>query len=477
MSGSGLFRIPARHANRVKTALSTTFWALFNQSDPYPELWIRPDRSTTIRRMNLTLFALIAAFLLLFGTISRLLHRTVVTAAMVFVAFGIIIGEIGFDILPLSFEGEWFGIIAELTLVLVLFSDAARIDLRCLIREQDLPVRMLSIGLVLTLAAGTGAALVLFGGLSLWEAAVLAVILTPTDAALAQAVISSDRLPVRSRQTLNVESGLNDGIALPLLILFLVLSGHFTGHSEGNLAVFAVMQLAVGPAAGAAVGFLGGKLLLVCHRRGWIDHAFLSLSALALAVLAFAGAELAGGNGFIAAFTAGLVIGNVAREVCMTLYNFAEAEGQLLMLFTFVMFAAGMLPSVLDAVNWQVIVYAILSLTLVRMLPVALSLLGKKLMWETTLLLGWFGPRGIASIIYILIVMRDADLPNVSTILAVTVITILGSVILHGVTAVPFTNWYARMMTDIEKDMSDDEIDEMPELQDVTPMRTRRMPR
>ena len=420
--------------------------------------------------MDLPVFATFAAFLLLFGTVSKRIQRTVITAPMVFVAFGVAIGGVGLGFFEFSFESEVFTVVAELTLVLILFSDASRIDLRSLISEQDLPIRMLSIGLILTVGAGIGAAILLFSSLSIWEAAVLAVVLTPTDAALAQSVISSESLPVRVKQALNVESGLNDGIALPMLVLFLVLSGHFHGHQDGNLVLFATLQLLVGPAAGLAIGFLGAKLLLVFNRKGWIDHAFLSLSAVALAIASFAGAEMLGGNGFIAAFVAGLVIGNVAREVCTTLYNFAEAEGQLLMLFTFVVFGASMVPAVLPLITWQVLVYAGLSLTVIRMVPVVISLLGKKLMWESHLLLGWFGPRGIASIIYLLIVLREANLPGQDTILAVTVVTICGSVLLHGLTALPLTNWYGSMI----EEMPDEEMDEMPEMQEVTPMRTRR---
>jgi NhaP-type Na+/H+ or K+/H+ antiporter len=389
---------------------------------------------------------------------------------MMFVALGLVLGGLGFKIFAFDFSGEAYTVVAELTLVLVLFADAARIDLRSLIREQDLPIRMLTIGMTLTVAAGTGAALLLFTGLSLWEAAVLAVILAPTDAALAQAVISSRALPVRLRQTLNVESGLNDGIALPLLVLFLVLSGHFTGQQERSLVLFAVLQLGLGPVAGVIVGYAGGKLLLASHRRGWIDHSFLSLSALALAILAYAGAEAIGGNGFIAAFVAGLTMGNAAREVCMTLYDFAEAEGQLLILFTFLVFGASMVPAAVGAVNWVVVVYALLSLTLVRMLPVAVSLLGGKLMWQTTVLLGWFGPRGVASIIYTLIILRKASLPGSETVLTVALTTIFLSIFLHGLTAVPLSGWYRRM---IERMAEEEEMEAMPEMKPVSDLRTR----
>lgn len=421
--------------------------------------------------MNYPIIVVLAIFLLVFGSFSKKLSATIITAPMVFIAFGFLIGDGGLGIFTFSYEREAFNIVAELTLVLVLFSDASRIDLKCLFREHDLPIRMLTIGMILTIVSGTALALIFFADLSVMEAAVLAVILTPTDAALAQAVIGSDLLPIRIRQALNVESGLNDGIALPFLILFLVLSGHMRSHQESNMIIFALRQLLLGPAIGIGIGYAGAKLLLLANRRGWIEHSFLSLSAVALAVLSYAGAELAGGNGFIAAFVAGLIMGNVAREICTTLYNFAEAEGQLLMLFTFVVFSGSMLPAVLPAITWQILVYSLLSLTVVRMLPVALSLIGKKLMWETTFLLGWFGPRGIASIIYVLIVLREAVLPGETTILVVTVVTVGMSIILHGLSSLPLTKWYAKEMNA----MDEADIIDLPEMVIVEPMRTRKL--
>jgi NhaP-type Na+/H+ or K+/H+ antiporter len=417
--------------------------------------------------MNVTTLALIAGFILLFGLVSGRIRRTVVTAPMFFVVFGFVLGGEGVQILALGIENDTIEAIAELTLVLVLFADAARIDLRLLRKEQDIPVRLLTIGLTLTVVAGTAAGLALFPGLTFWEAAIVAVILTPTDAALAQVVISSRGLPARVRQALNVESGLNDGLAVPLLVLFLSLAGVAGGHHQGNLIWFTVGQLTLGPAIGIGIGFVGSKLLSWSNRRGWIDEAFLRLSALGLAILAYAGAELAGGNGFIAAFAAGLTMGNVARDVCSTLYNFAEAEGQLLILLTFVIFGSIILPGGLVGLTWAVVVYAALSLTAVRLLPVAISLVGKKLMWESVGLIGWFGPRGIASIIYLLVVVNGSELAGESLIVTITAFTVAASVLLHGFTAAPLTGLYQRAYAAMPPDA------EMAEAQPVHELPTR----
>ena len=285
--------------------------------------------------------------------------------------------------------------------------------------------------------------------------------------ALAQVVISTRSLPVRIRQALNVESGLNDGLALPLLVLFLSLAGAGGSHTASNLAWFTIGQLTLGPAIGVAVGYLGSKLLTWSHGKGWIDESFLRLSALGLAIAAYASAEIVGGNGFIAAFAAGLTMGTVARSICSTLYHFAEAEGQLLIVITFVIFGAVILPKGLNGLSWQVLVYAILSLTVVRGLPVAISLAGKRLMWKSVGLIAWFGPRGIASIIYLLIAVNEGGLAAAPLIVDISAITIAASVLLHGASAAPLTRWYRRVYGSMAADS------EMAESIEVTEMPTR----
>lgn len=395
--------------------------------------------------MERQLFALIAVFILVFGLVSQRLRKTILTPPMVFVAFGLLVGSGMLGPLEVPADSEPVLTLAELTLVLVLFTDAARIDLSLLTREYGLALRLLIVGLPLTILVGGLAAHGVLGALSMWEAALLAAILAPTDAALGNAVVGSPEVPARIRQTLNVESGLNDGLVLPVFLFFLSLAGVGEGPETSAFWIrFVVLQLTLGPAVGVAVGFFGGKLVEKATRARWMDHTFQQLSALALSLLAYAVAELLGGNGFIAAFAAGLTIGNASRAVCQCLYDFAEAEGQLLTLLIFLVLGAVMAGPAIAEVGWPVVGYAALSLTAVRMIPVGLSLVGAGLRVESVLFLGWFGPRGIASILFGLVALHEANVPQAATIFAIVVVTVLMSVMAHGVTASPAARWYGR---------------------------------
>jgi NhaP-type Na+/H+ or K+/H+ antiporter len=418
--------------------------------------------------METIIFAVVAAFILGFGLISGRIQKTVITAPMVFVVFGLLLGQRGLGLIHLDVEDEFVGTLAELTLILVLFTDASRIDLKLLRRDHNLPIRLLAIGLPLTMVAGALVGALIFEALTFWEAVVLAIILAPTDAALGQAVVSSPRVPVRIRQALNVESGLNDGIALPILLFFLSLAGAAEQVvSAGYWIRFAALQIILGPIIGVAVGYFGGLLVDWSERKAWMSPPFQRLAALGLALLAFALAELVGGNGFIAAFCAGMTLGNMFTSVCRRLHEFVEAEGQLLTLLTFMLFGAIMVPPALDHYNWQIVLYAALSLTVVRMVPVAISLLGLRLQPQTFAFLGWFGPRGIASILYCLLVLEEAQLNGRDLMFAVIMVTVLISVFAHGLTAVPAAKWYGA-----HADAMKDEPD-MPELVPVAEMPVR----
>ncbi len=388
---------------------------------------------------------IVALSILAFGLISGRVQKSVITPPIVFVFFGLLVSQVGLGLLEFDIDNRFIHILAEITLVLVLFTDAARIDLRALRNEHNLPVRLLSFGLPLTILLGALIATGLFEDLSIWEAAVLAVILAPTDAALGQAVVGSPLVPVRIRQALNVESGLNDGLVLPALLITLSLATA-TGQEEsvGFWVQFVALQLLLGPLVGIGVGFLGGKLVELGGRSGWMNHTFQDLSALGLSLLAFAGADLVGGNGFIAAFCAGLTLGNCSRAICECLYEFAEAEGQLLTLVIFMIFGAVMAPMVIGHLTWQIVLYGLLSLTVIRLLPVAVSLSGARMQWDTVLFLGWFGPRGLASILFALLVVEESSLPGREVILVIVVVTVLLSVFGHGLTAYPGAKWYGR---------------------------------
>ncbi len=385
----------------------------------------------------------VASVVLAFGLISGRAERSVITPPMVFTGVGLLVGSHGLGLTPMRSE-SLVHTLAELTLILVLFSDASRIDLRQLKKDHSIPIRLLLIGMPLTIALGALAAIVLFPQWSLWEGAVLAAILAPTDAALGQAVVSSPVVPVRVRQALNVESGLNDGIALPLVLLLLSVASVTHGGETGAAywIRFTALQLTLGPLCGLAVGVIGAKLVERGMRSGWMNHSFASLSLLAMALSAFSLSELMGGNGFIAAFVGGMAMGNTSREVSRALESFGEAEGQLLALLTFLVFGAALLPEAFHESSGAMLLYGVLSLSLVRMLPVAISAVGLKLQPTTIGFLGWFGPRGLATILFGLLVVDEAQLPHEKEILATAVLAVFMSVIAHGLTAYPAAQAY-----------------------------------
>ncbi|MCG8368619.1 MAG: sodium:proton antiporter [Pseudanabaenales cyanobacterium] len=416
--------------------------------------------------MAIAIAAALALFTLGFGMISGRIEKSILTPPMVFVTFGLGISPLMLQVIDVNHHGGIIDIIATTTLVMVLFTDSSRIDLKLLRRQHTLPVRLLGVGLPITIGLGAVVAWLLFPSFNSWEAVAIAAILAPTDAALGQAVVSSPSVPVRIRQALNVESGLNDGICLPILLMALSLASRAEGGATaGYWLSFALAQVLLGPVAGIGVGFIGGGLVSRSARLHWMNENYQRLSLVAIAVLAYCGAELIGGNGFIAAFCAGLTLGNTARVVCPRLYEFGETEGQFLVLVTFLIYGGVMITPTMVGANGAVILYALLSLTLVRMIGVAISLLGLSLRFDTQLFLGWFGPRGIASVLYVLLVLDQDGLPNRDLIFTIVVVTVLLSVFAHGVTAFSGANWYARRMNSIQDTsqvVEHDSVDEMP---------------
>lgn len=416
--------------------------------------------------MTTQTFALLAVGVLIFALFSRRLQDRSITPPMVFGAFGLIIGQAGLGVADFSMTEGFAHILAELTLILVLFIDAARIDVARLKVDHDLPVRMLAIGMPLTIILGAGAALLLFSELTLWHALVLAAILAPTDAALGQAVVSSPQVPVRIRQALNVESGLNDGVALPAVLLFACFAGIAHGGPTGTAGwiQFGILQLTLGPLVGLAIGYAGARGIDTAVSKGWMAGDFTGPAALALALACYSLAELVGGNGFIAAFVGGLAFGVGVRDHCHSLFEFAEAEGQLLTLIAFLLFGAVLLPEALGHLSVTTVVYAVLSLTVIRMVPVAISLLGMGLKPQTVGFIGWFGPRGLASLLFVLLVLEDVHAPGAETVMITAVTTVALSTLLHGLSASPGARWYARVVG---------ETDGNPEHMAVQEMRTR----
>jgi sodium/hydrogen antiporter len=392
----------------------------------------------------MTGLAVLAAIVLAYSLVSRRLELSAVSAPMVFVAAGIVTGPDVLDLVELDATHGTAFHVAEITLALLLFSDAARIDLRSLRGDADLPGRLLGIGMPLTIVLGMAAGALLLTELEFWEAAIVAAVLAPTDAALGQAVVSSPAVPARIRRALLVESGLNDGLSVPFLALFLAIAVDQTVPAGSDWLVFAAEQIGLGTLIGVAVGGGGAWLVERSAERGLTTPLFEQFALLALAVLAFVLADEAGGNGFIAAFVGGMAAGRVSARSGERIFEFTEEQGQLLGLAVFFVFGTVAI-SFLDAADLGIVVYALVSLTLVRMLPVAVAVAGMGSRPRTVAFMAWFGPRGLASIILALVVAEEEpELPALGAILAAMTVTVLASVLLHGLTAVPFVRAYAR---------------------------------
>ena len=407
----------------------------------------RPPGSTIRSGVTWNLAILAGAVLLVAG-VSRRLTGTSLTPAMVFVALGVLVGPLVADGLSVSPTSHSVRTLAEATLTPVLFADASRINLSALRREYAVPLRLLAIGLPLTIALGALFAAGLFGHFSVAEAVVLAVVLAPTDAALGEAVVTEPRLPSRIRQGLNVESGLNDGICVPLLLIALA-AADIQDHLLTNSHAVSVIaeEIGYGLLAGAAAGLLTAGLVKVAGRRHLITGLWQQVVPLAGAALAYGIAIGLGGSGFIAAFIAGLIFGGLAHREAEESSRLIEALGALLGGITFLIFGAVLLGPALKQLDWRVGLYALLSLTVVRMLPVAVAMIGSGARWPTVAFCGWFGPRGLASIVFAVIVVEESQLPGAQTILITTYLTIGLSVLAHGITAAPlatrYADWYA----------------------------------
>jgi len=387
---------------------------------------------------------LIALALLAFAAVSGRLEGTPITGPMVFTAVGLLLGVDALGLVDPGVSSEPVKLLAEATLALVLFGDASRIDLLALRDEVSIPVRLLGLGLPLTILAGFGAGLALFGALSWPEALVLAIVLAPTDAALGQAVVTLPELPLRIRQGLNVESGLNDGICVPIFFIALALAQADAGTATDVEAVkLVVEEIGFGLLCGLGAGALGAAVVAVAGPRRWIDGPWLQVVPAATAALAYGSAAAVGGSGFIAAFVGGAVFGGLRRRHGGEVGYLVEELGNVLNSVTFIVFGAIMLGPALGDATWPMALYAVLSLTVVRMLPVAVSMRGTGARRPTVRFLGWFGPRGLASIVFAVLIVEAGGLPHESLIVTTTAVTIGLSVLAHGLTAAPLAGRYA----------------------------------
>jgi NhaP-type Na+/H+ or K+/H+ antiporter len=392
---------------------------------------------------------IVLAVVAIYALMSRWVELSIITLPMIFTGLGLALGGIGLDLVPMNVGNEVVHAIAEITLVLVLFSDASGVKRKTLSGANvTIPLRMLLIGMPLTIVLGTLVARWISPEQPWALALLVAAILTPTDAALGQSVVSSPDVPKRISQSINIESGLNDGLAFPIVLLAALFAARATGYEGGqgpdNIAVFAILQITLGPLVGGLVGFGAAKLLDFAIDRSAATTVAQGLYFLSVAFLTYFAAELLGGNGFIAAFVGGLVFGNTLRASPTFIREFMEGEGQLLTLATFLIFGAVLAPIGLEHANWKTVTLALLFLTVVRMLPIWLSLSGLKLSHYEKFFLGWFGPRGLASILFALLVLESFPIPGADELSACVVLTVLMSIVLHGLSSAPLSRLFKR---------------------------------
>ncbi len=391
-----------------------------------------------------------ALLIFAFGLFSRIAEKNYVTGPMVFMAVGVIASSLVFNLFDLHFEMDAVKLVAELALTLVLFIDATLIH-KGFLRGPSarISARLLLIGLPLTMLLGTGLGLFMFSSAGIMAILLMALILSPTDAALGQAVVKSEEVPLDIRQSISVESGLNDGIALPPILICMALLGADAGGQENAWLSFVIKQITLGPIVGMIVGWTGGWLIQKMSDRGWMEETFQRLSALPMAILAFAFAELIGGNGFISAFVAGLGVrvGITSTAVRHQIQEFGETEGTQFILVVFLVFGLTLVPAATQYWGWSELLYALASLTIIRMLPVAIALLGTGVDWRTIAFIGWFGPRGIASVLYLLMAIAAIGFAGYEQVMSVIVLTVMISVFAHGITAVPLSQRYGRSVS------------------------------
>jgi sodium/hydrogen antiporter len=392
----------------------------------------------------------IALAVVVFGwaVFSEWLAARNLTGPLIFLVAGFVLANARWGIGSVDIESSTVHHLAEITLALLLFADASGVPVAAARQDLPLTARLLGVGLPLSMLAGTAVAVVLYPSLPLALAGLLAASLAPTDAALSASVIADERLPIGVRRVLNVESGLNDGIATPVVTFCIASAAAALGAvtHEFDDGFGAVVELAIGIAVGATLALVGGRLVAIAHSRGWLQHGARRLATLALAILAFLTASEVGGNPFVSAFIGGLVFGASARTDAAESTELTELTGSLLSLVLWFVFGAGFVLPAFERLDGRSVLYAVLSLTVVRMVPVAIALLGSGRDRMTTVFLGWFGPRGLASAVFALLAVEELGVadPRLLVVLDAITLTIVLSIVAHGLTARPLATRYVQ---------------------------------
>jgi len=392
--------------------------------------------------LNILFLGIGAVAIGIYALVSGRLNRSIISGPMFFAAVGIAAAAVALELGEAS-TGDVTGvaqIALEMTLALVLFTDAMATNISSWRDQGELPSRLLTVGMPLIIVAGAIVAIGLFPEFTLVGALIVATILAPTDAALGKPVVSNKRVPGRIRQALNIESGLNDGIALPFLLFFIAIA---EAEEGANLITLLLSEVGIAIIVGISIGWVFARALVLSSERGWMLPIWRQIAVVTIPVLAYVAADELGGSGFIATFVGGLIFGRIVLASYPDIADFAEDLTEILVMVAFMIFGGLLLQPRLGDFPWEMLVYALLSLTLVRMLPVAISMIGKHLRLPTILYMGWVGPRGLASLIFAAVVIEEADLPGVDLMVPVVMLTVALSILLHGITAYIGSNSYA----------------------------------
>lgn len=388
--------------------------------------------------MNYQHFALLCLFILVYSLFTKRIGKLPISGPILYVLFGFLVGPLVFNVFDIEIDDDSIKTLAELALALVLFNDASKTNLKVLEHNISIPIRLLLIGLPLTILMGVLSGWIFFENFSWVELAILATMLAPTDAALGKQVVTNIKVPSRIREALNMESGLNDGICVPVIFLLVAI---FTAEHANDVTFgfgFGLLakEIGLGIIIGLIITFVGDKLIRISAKHQWIEKSWQPIFIVSLAFSCFAMAQLLGGSGFIACFSGGILFGKINKNRKLELLEASEGSGEILSMITWIIFGSVVIGSYIKDFTFNVVLYAIASLTLVRILPVLLSLSKTSLSIKEKMFIGWFGPRGLASVVFAIIVL-DIDLPNKDTIMITAICTILFSILAHGLSANP----------------------------------------
>ncbi|MDT5149549.1 MAG: sodium/hydrogen antiporter [Mycobacterium sp.] len=384
----------------------------------------------------------LTVLVLCYAVVSGLVKRWYLAPALIFVLFGIVLGPFVFNVIDIGTDAASFTVVAQLALTVILFNQAAQLDMSVVFRRREVTFRLLVIGIPLALTLGTLTAILVLPVMPLWEAVCLAAIVAPTEVALIDALLEDKRIPERVRHALSTESGFYDGFALATMLAALALASEQADPDASRWSWFLVRTEVVSVVVGLALGAVGGLVIARSQKREWMSDTWAQLATLAVALVCFQVGERLHGSGFVAAFAGGLAFAFIAKRVGVPPETqVSEAAGQLLELMVFAMFGSyAVIVGWRDA-GWRVVVFAALALFAVRMVAVSLALIRSDLPARSRLFVGWFGPRGIGTLVLGLLIVNRGEIQQEALITQVVVVTVTLSLVVHSLTAWPGIRW------------------------------------